>query len=337
MNKDAQLRLRRPHTLSPWASLGLRVGLALALIGIALAGHWLDRDGLKDNIDGHISFVDVLYFTAITVTTVGYGDIVPVTEGARLFDAFVLTPIRLFVWLIFLGTAYNFLLRRSWDRLRMRMIHKTLSGHHVVCGFGGTGEAAVGELLRAGVAAEMIVAVDPGPEQVAAALERGVLAIEGDATRNASLQAARVEAARSVLVCVGRDDTAALVTLTARQLAPRARISAVVLAGENEDLVAQAGADQVVNPTDLGGQLLAHAAGGPHVAAYVRDLVRNDGRVRLRERPVRAEEIGRSLRDVADGLGVQLQRAGRSIDFWEPDAAALAPGDVVVEIVPISA
>lgn len=49
-------------------------------MGVALAGHWLDRDGLRDNSDGKVSFVDVLYFTPVTITTVGYGDIVPVTR-----------------------------------------------------------------------------------------------------------------------------------------------------------------------------------------------------------------------------------------------------------------
>ena len=53
--------------------------------------HWLERDGLKDNADGHISFIDVIYFTMISVTTTGYGDIVPLSERARLFDALVVT------------------------------------------------------------------------------------------------------------------------------------------------------------------------------------------------------------------------------------------------------
>lgn len=76
------VHLRRRPALPDWASLLLRVGLAFVLVGIAVGGHWLDRDGLRDNIDGHVSFVDILYFTAITVTTVGYGDIVPVTTAA---------------------------------------------------------------------------------------------------------------------------------------------------------------------------------------------------------------------------------------------------------------
>ena len=94
-------RFYRRSTLPVSAQLGFRVVAALTLIGIALAGHWFDREGLRDNTDGRVSLIDVIYFTMITVTTVGYGDIVPVTDRARLFDTFVVTPIRLFVWLIF--------------------------------------------------------------------------------------------------------------------------------------------------------------------------------------------------------------------------------------------
>ena len=70
---DLELRLRRRSATPAWASLLLRVALAFALIGIALAGHWFDRDGLQDNVDGVISFADVLYFTVIT------GPLTPVT------------------------------------------------------------------------------------------------------------------------------------------------------------------------------------------------------------------------------------------------------------------
>jgi voltage-gated potassium channel len=63
----------------------------------------MERHGLKDNLDGHVSFVDVIYFTMISATTTGYGDIVPVTENTRLFDALVVTPIRIFFLLILLA------------------------------------------------------------------------------------------------------------------------------------------------------------------------------------------------------------------------------------------
>src|SRR3546814_16181191 len=71
--------------ISDWSSDVCSSDL-LALIGTAIAIHWFDRGGLVDQVDGHISFGDVLYFTMITITTVGYGDIVPVTPRARMFD-----------------------------------------------------------------------------------------------------------------------------------------------------------------------------------------------------------------------------------------------------------
>ena len=106
-------RFYRRSAVPPSLTLLMRISAALVLVGIALAGHWLDRDGLRDNTDGVVSFLDVVYFTMITVTTVGYGDIVPVTDRARIFDTFVVTPVRVFVWLIFLGSAYSFLLRNT--------------------------------------------------------------------------------------------------------------------------------------------------------------------------------------------------------------------------------
>ena len=86
-------------------TLVLRFGVVVALFLIVIAVFWFDRDGLRDHADGSISFTDVVYFTMVSVTTVGYGDIVPVSARARIIDALVVTPIRLFLWLIFVGTA----------------------------------------------------------------------------------------------------------------------------------------------------------------------------------------------------------------------------------------
>jgi voltage-gated potassium channel len=169
--------IERKSRISLGLSLAIRAALVLGLIGIALIGHWLDRDGLRDNVDGHVSFVDIIYFTTVTVTTVGYGDIVPVTQSARLFDTLVLTPIRLFIWLIFLGTAYTFVLKRTWEQMRTKMIKRTLSDHYVVCGFGTGGASATEELIRQGIDPSSILIVDADPTRVAAAIELGVNAV----------------------------------------------------------------------------------------------------------------------------------------------------------------
>ena len=181
------LTLHRKSNTPPWLSLVLRMALAIALIGVALAIFWFDRAWLRDNADGQISFVDVLYFTIITITSVGYGDIVPVTAQARLFDSFLVTPIRLFVWLIFLGTAYDFLFKRVWDRWRMTMIQDKLTDHVVVIGYGTSGMEAVDELIRRGATPGEIVIIDDSEGALEVAKTRGATVMRADATRNVAL------------------------------------------------------------------------------------------------------------------------------------------------------
>jgi len=160
--------LRRKSPLPVWAQIGWRVALVLGLLAFAIAVHWLERDGLRDNLDNHVSFLDVIYFTMISITTTGYGDVVPVTTTTRMFDALVVTPIRVFFVLIFIGTAYTFIFRRTWDKWRMAKLQKTLGNHIVVAGFGTSGSEAVDELIARGALAQDIVVIDCEEE----ALER---------------------------------------------------------------------------------------------------------------------------------------------------------------------
>jgi voltage-gated potassium channel len=113
-----------------------RFAVVVALFLIVIAVFWFDRDGLRDHADGSISFTDVVYFTMVSVTTVGYGDIVPVTRQARLVDAMLVTPIRLFIWLIFIGTAYQLVLQRLIEEFRMRRLQARLEDHVVLVGYG---------------------------------------------------------------------------------------------------------------------------------------------------------------------------------------------------------
>ncbi len=331
---SGRLRLRRESTTSPWVSLFWRVMLAFGLIGIAVAVHWFDRAGLKDGHDGVISFSDVLYFTMITVATVGYGDIVPVTDQARMFDTFVVTPIRLFVWLIFVGTAYDFLLKGAFEKWRMRMIQKNLHGHTIVTGFGTSGGEAVAELIRRGTDPAAILVIERDAVQLEAAAAMGVNVIDADATRNVTLEAAKVDTAGAIIVSAGRDDTSILIVLTARRLAPDLPISVVIRNADNEPLARQAGADTVINPASFAGLLLAGSTHGPHISDYIADLAATNGLVALRERPVMAEEVGKPLASIATGLGVRVYRGGKPIGFWEVAVARLMAGDMIVEIVP---
>jgi voltage-gated potassium channel len=89
-----------------------------------------------------VSVTDVLYFTMITVTTVGYCGIVPVSDAARLIDAFFVTPVRIFVWFIFLGTAYQFIIQRLIEEWHMTRLQRNLQDRVVLCGYGDSGSVA---------------------------------------------------------------------------------------------------------------------------------------------------------------------------------------------------
>ncbi len=327
--------LRRAIGIPVWADVGLRLSAALGLIFLVVLIHWIDRAGLVDQHDGQVSFLDVVYFTMISVTTTGFGDIAPVSDGARLIEAVIVTPIRFAVIFIFVGTAYNFLIKRSWEKWRMKRIQERLEGHVAVLGFGISGSQAVAELIERGSDPAGIVVMDPSPERLAEAEAMGCNVIEGDASRDESLIAIRIDRASSVLVSAGRDDTSILIVLTVRHLAPRVPITVVVRAEDNETLARQAGANNVINPVRFTGLLLAGSAKGSHIADYLADLASISGNVQLIERPALPEEIGRSLDALASGgKGLRIYRNGSPIGFWEDAARSIAPGDVIVEIQP---
>ena len=327
--------LRRAVKLPVWGDLGLRLGFALLLLFLVIMIHWLDRDGLVDNVDGHISFLDVVYFTMVSVTTTGFGDIAPVTDRARLIESVIVTPVRVLVLFIFVGTAYNFLIQRSWEKWRMARIQDKLSQHVVVLGYGVSGSQSVEELIERGTDPRCIVVVDTNEDQLIEAEKLGVNVMAADATRDETLKAVRILEAKNVLVSAGRDDTSILIVLTVRHLSPKVPISVVVRANDNETLARQAGANNVINPVRFTGLLLAGSAHGAHIADYLADLASVSGRIQLVERLVTEDECGCSIEELkSGGRGLRVYREGRAIGFWEDECQSLQKGDIIVEIVP---
>jgi voltage-gated potassium channel len=324
--------LRRATKLPVWADIALRLSLVAGLLLLVVLIHWWDREGLVDNYDGNVSFLDVVYFTMISITTTGFGDIAPVSDRARLVEAAIVTPIRFAVIFIFVGTAYNFVIKRSWEKWRMARIQAQLTGHHVVLGYGTSGSEAVRELIARGTNPEQIVVIDPSSARLAEAEQLGCNVLEGDASRDDTLLDVRIADARSVLVSAGRDDASILIVLTVRHLAPDVPISVVVRAQDNEFLARQAGATNVINPVSFTGLLLAGSAQGAHIAEYMADLASVTGRVQLSERKVRDDEIGKALKDICSGVGLRIYREGKPYGFWDVEVAKLQAGDSIVEI-----
>jgi voltage-gated potassium channel len=327
------MTLRRQSRLRPAAQFAIRMAIMIGMIMFIVVFQWIERDSLRDIIDGHVSFSDVIYFTMISATTTGYGDIVPVTDRARLFDALVVTPIRVFFLLLLAGTAYTYIIKHTWNRWLMKLIQKNLSDHILIAGFGVSNDKALEELLKSGTPPKRIVVIDNDQEALDRAAECGVAVLQADASRDETLCAAHVDRAAALLVSTGRDDSNILVVLTARKLSPEVKISVTIRETDNEDIARQAGADTVINPVSFSGLLLASSLEGPYRADYLADLATSEGRVELRERVVGNEEAGRAPHQVCTGQVVRLIRDGRAHAANDPAFQSLRAGDRILEII----
>ncbi len=328
--------LRLPEA-SPVPALLRRLALALSLILIVVVVIWFDREGLQDHARGGVplGITDVIYFTVVSLTTLGYGDISPVTTEARLLNALLLTPIRVFLWILFLGTAYEMtLLRLKFREDRyMRELEDRLKDHVVICGYGVKGRAIVGELLAHGHEAEDIVAIDPSEDAVERAAKDGLVAFRGDASSEALLKAAAVDKASYVLVAPDRDDACVLICLTVRSLAPDVELVASVREEENIKLVYGAGANLVIAPSVSGGRLMASAVRQRAVPYFMEDVLAFGEGIAMAERVVGPAERGKraaELPDLAEALILGVMRGTERCPFYEIEQFPLEPGDVIV-------
>jgi voltage-gated potassium channel len=320
-----------PNGWSPARVLGARLLLVFLLFCFVFTLLWADRDGLRDQVDGELSFSDVVYFTMITVTTVGYGDIVPVSTHTRLLDALVITPVRFGIWFLFLGTAYQLIIRQYMEEYRMAKLQANLDGHIIVCGFGHTGMSATKELLARGTSAGQIVVIDRLEERVRLAGTLGIAAFQADTTQESVLRDAVIDKAKAVIIAAGIDDANALILLTARHLNPKVRIIVSAKQEENVKLFKQGGADAILSPATFGGYILAAAVDQGHMVQYLDDLLTTRGNVALVERTVRPDEIGKSPTDLHPDLLLRLYRKKTMYPYLNLDQAGpLQDGDIMV-------
>jgi len=275
--------------------LGRRLLLALGLMLFVTIVAYADRHGYRDSAGGEVGALDAVYYATVSITTTGYGDIIPVTDRARLLTTVLVTPARILFLILLVGTTLEVLAETSRAAVRERIWRRRLQDHVIVCGYGTKGRSAIEVMLGHGRDASSIVIIDPAPERVEEATRDGYAAVHGDATRSVVLQAAAIDSASVVIVAADRDDTAVLTTLTAREHNPGAMIIAAVREEENRHLLQQSGADSVITSSEAAGRLLGFAAFSPKVVEVLEDLLSVGTGLDLIERDIDAEHIGQAL------------------------------------------
>jgi voltage-gated potassium channel len=329
---DPGLRLpRRQVAGGPLRSILLRFGLAVLIVVINWGLVLLDRSGYTDSQDGVVSTLDALYYTTVSLTTTGYGDITPVTPRTRLLNTLVVTPMRLLFVIILVGTTIQALTERSRTEFRIARWRARMHRHVVVAGYGTKGRNALRALRLRGHPQDQLVVVERSAQVAAEAARDGYAVVSGDATRAETLREARAQHARVVVVALGRDDAAILTTLTLRRLAPHVTVVAAARESENAELLEQSGARSVVVSSETTGRLLGLATDVPEAVSVVEDLLSFGHGLDLAERRVEPEEVGRSPGELPVPV-VAVVREGRVLRYTDPDVASLRQDDVLLHI-----
>ncbi|WP_306328572.1 potassium channel family protein [Streptomyces venezuelae] len=327
-----QIRLPRRVVQQPLRQVGRRLLMALAVLLVTVVIVYLDRAGYHDNANETVDFLDCVYYATVTLSTTGYGDIVPYSDSARLANILLVTPLRVLFLIILVGTTLEVLTERTREEFRLNRWRSTLRDHTVIIGFGTKGRSAIQTLCATGLSKEQIVIVDPSTKVIETANADGFVGVVGDATRSDVLLRAEVQRARQIVIATQRDDTAVLVTLTARQLNRGAKIVAAVREEENAPLLRQSGADAVITSASAAGRLLGLSVLSPSAGTVMEDLIQQGSGLDLVERPVTKSEVGKSVRETGD-LVVSVLRGHRLLGYDDPAASPLQLTDRVITIV----
>ncbi len=318
----------------PVKALLQRVLLVVVIIGLAWLMLWVERDGLADSRNLPVGPFDVLYFAIVTLTTLGYGDIVPVSPEARAIISFGITPLRIMVWVILLSTAYELVLRRSIEKYEMEKLKRSLKNHVIICGFGVKGRSAVKELAERGTPLDQIIVIDRDQKTVDEATRLGATFIYGNAASEQILRDAAVEKAAEAIVVPNNDEACVLICLTIKELAPNIKIRAAAREDENVKLIRRSGADTVIAPSVSSGRLLASATSSPYSTELLEELFEHGRGADIVDVQVAAEDLGKKPGELArlEGklvLGVHTVE-GKIIPFRKAASRPLEKGDVVI-------
>ena len=296
--RDANMRSLRVRLLLP-------LSVVLAVIGAGTLGYqWLWRD-----VGG--SWLDALFMTVTTITTIGYGEVKPLTGLGRVFTmiiAFVGIGSLFYTFSVVMESLVARGLSDPAGRRRMARKIEELSGHVIVAGLGRVGRQAAQELNEAGTP---FIIVDPGDGAVRVAAEQGYLLLQGDATEDSVLQRVHVQRARGLIVTTANDATNMYIVLSARVLNPTLHIVSRAVDEASVSKLIRAGANRAISPYAIGGHRLAHLILSPAVVDFFETALRRGNEaLNIEDMEVTANSamVGKTLDDfeIRQSTGVTI-------------------------------
>jgi voltage-gated potassium channel len=285
------------------------------------------------------TYFEGLYMTVITLTTVGYGEVRPLSQTGRTFT----------ILLIFWGVGFMFYvvtaiaqvvvegqIQDVFGRRRLEREIRNLKDHFIICGFGRIGEVISRELNNNGIP---IVVVDNRTQHTPILERSGYLHVIGNATQEEVLLTAGIERARGLISVVSSDADNVYIVLTARSMNPNLTI--VSRAGEtgSEQKLRRAGANEVISPYELGGQRMAQTILRPTVVDFM-DVALGEGiDLSLEEVPVggTSDIIGKPIKDSGirqrlDLIIVAIKRLDGTMLFNPQPDAPILQGDTLIAL-----
>ena len=323
------------NRLGPVANIALRLGVALAALIITSVIVYVERDCYADRgISGTLTPLDALYYATVSLSTTGYGDIVPICPSSRLANVLVITPLRFLFLIVLVGTTVEVLTRRTREEFRSSRWRKHVQDHTLIIGFGVKGRSAARTIVDSGIEPKSIVIVSEDRAAIDEATRLGYVGVLGDGRREDVLKDAVIERSSRIIIAVDEDDTSVLCTLTARRLAPTATIVVSARESVNAEILRQSGANTVIPTAESAGHLMGMSLISPTAGELMEDLLDSAQGLDVTERDVLPSEIGRhpSDLDVASQLVLAIVRGTTVLRFDEEGTDTLQAGDRLVVI-----
>lgn len=316
--------------------ISTRVRLPLMVMSIALVYGTVGFRVIED-----YSFIDAVYMTVSTISTIGFGEVEPLSPGGRIFavSLIVLGVVAVFDLLaVCTALLTSGELNRLVERRKMQRTLDGLRGHYIICAYGRVGRAAAKELAGRGAA---VVVIESQPAIEPELIDAGVPYLLGDPTQETLLQQVGITRAAGLLCAVDSDAVNVYITLTARALNPSLFIISRASSPESVEPLHRAGSDRVISPYIVSGVRMATMALEPAVLEFV-DMVSMADDLRVEQLIVdaRPEWCGRTIKDICapipDLMILAVKRSGGDLHVPPRADTVLHEGDVVIALGPAS-